>query len=81
VSSKRNEIFKKISNHFDKASNSLKISLKCHAYLEKSLAFSKNDQFAPALAHVKGYDEYFIKKKLRGIGPKPYLISNEFTHR
>jgi hypothetical protein len=36
MSSKRIEIFQK-------ASTSLKISLKCHAYLKKSLAFSKKD--------------------------------------
>jgi hypothetical protein len=42
MSSKRIVIFKKASNHFKKASNSLKISLKCHAFLKKkSLAFSK----------------------------------------
>jgi hypothetical protein len=41
MSAERIETFKKTSNHFKKASNSLKISLKCHAFLKKSLTFSK----------------------------------------
>jgi hypothetical protein len=38
MSLKRIEIFNKASKYFEKASNSLKISLKCHAFFKKSLA-------------------------------------------
>jgi hypothetical protein len=40
--SKRIELFEKALNHFKKTYLSLKISLKCHAFLKKRLAFSKN---------------------------------------
>jgi hypothetical protein len=48
MSSKIIEIFKTGSSHFKKASNSLKISLKCHAFLKKSLTFSKKSLAAIA---------------------------------
>jgi hypothetical protein len=38
---KRIEIFEKASNYFKKASNSLKISLKCHIFFKKYLTYSK----------------------------------------
>jgi hypothetical protein len=48
MSSKRIEIFEKASNHFKKASHSLKMSLKLHAFLKKSLAFTKKSLVAIA---------------------------------
>jgi hypothetical protein len=48
MSSKRIEIFKKgkkASNHFKKASNFLKISLKCHKFLKKSVVVSKKKPY------------------------------------
>jgi hypothetical protein len=46
---KKIKILKKSSYHFKKASNSLKISLKCHAFLKKSLnTFSKKSLVAIA---------------------------------
>jgi hypothetical protein len=43
-------ILKMSSNHFKKASNSLKIFLKCHAFLKKSLAFSIKKSFTAIAA-------------------------------
>jgi hypothetical protein len=51
MSSKRIEIFKKkASNQIKKVLNSQKISLKCHAFLKKSLKFSKKNQAIATMA-------------------------------
>jgi hypothetical protein len=41
MSSKRIEIFEKASNQLKKASNSLKISLKFHAFFKKNALYSQ----------------------------------------
>jgi hypothetical protein len=63
MSAKRIEIFKKASNHFEKASHFMKISLKCPAFLKKTHILKKkaswqlphyhNGQSAPVLKQQK----------------------------